>query len=251
MTPSLQQPSQTINDVQNTAINVLHNCCAIVTMPVEMLLRPQYGSEYFPAVLTLFTGGLMILLPAFSEIGGGLSRMLPIMRFQGPAGLFGIASISKLFFLTGFIHGLRVWRRMIHMELEENSFYVGPPLFIFRCLPLSWWVTRIIAEPLCVFTLAVTLRNFYILQASAANYLMIAAIALALKEYTEWLKQWQYIRHLMNIQTMGPIINKIVNNTATKDERAKIHLASFPENIPDEVRRAAARHMAHVYSPES
>src|ERR1700735_3249636 len=127
-----------------------------------MLLRPQYGSEYFSPVTMFFTAVMMLFLPLFTALSG----MLPFLRFR-TLGLFGIATLSKLFFMGSFVHGLRVWRRMVHMDLEENSFFAGEPLFFFRWLPFSWWVTRIAIEPAFVFVVALILANLFILQPSA------------------------------------------------------------------------------------
>ena len=128
-----QQSPTDINHLQDAMINVVYNVCSIVTMPVEMVLRPQYGTRYFPPVILLFSAVLMILLPVLY----GLSRMVPFIRFQESLGLFGIETFSKLFFLGALIHGIRIWRRMIHMEREQHSLYEGPPLPIFRIVPSS------------------------------------------------------------------------------------------------------------------
>jgi hypothetical protein len=140
-----QQSPMDINRFQDGMINVVYNVCTIVTMPVEMVLRPQYGSRYFPPVIMFFTAVLMILLPVLSELAEGIGRMMPFMRFRGAVGLFGIGTFSKLYFLGSFIHGLRIWRRMIHMEREKHSVYEGPPLPIFRIIPGTFWMVRIMS----------------------------------------------------------------------------------------------------------
>ncbi len=243
-----QQPPQNINQLQDTMLNVVYNFCTIFTIPVEMVLRPQYGSRYFPPVLMFFTGILMVVLPVFSAMADGIIHMIPFARFTAAVGLFGIGSLSKMFFLGSMIHGLRTWRRMIHMELEENSLYAGPPLPFFRLLPCSFWTTRIIAEPLFVFTLSIVLPNFFILQSSAANYLAFAALMLAMKNYVAWYQQWQFIRALLDTRNAAPIIAKLMENKASDEDLAAMHLASFPKNLPDDERRAFTAHIARVYS---
>jgi len=37
-----------INRLQDVAMNVVYNVCGIICIPVEMALRPFYGSRYFP-----------------------------------------------------------------------------------------------------------------------------------------------------------------------------------------------------------
>ena len=137
---------------------------------------------------------------------------------------------------------------MIHMEREKYSVYEGPPLPIFRILPGSFWLVRIVYEPVFVFMLSLVLPNFFILQPSAANYLMFAAVMLAMKQYVAWYMQWQFLRELMDMRNAGPIIAKIVDNSASEDELATIHLASIPKDIPDDLRRDTASHIARAFS---
>jgi hypothetical protein len=243
-----QQSPVDINHYQDMMLNVVYNVCSIVTMPVEMALRPCYGSRYFPPVIMFFAAVLMMLLPLFSAFADGVSHMLPFARVRGPVGLFGIETISKLYFLGTMIHGLRIWRRMIKMHTEIHSVYEGPALPIFRILPGGFWVCRIIWEPAFVFAIALMLSNFYILQSSAAHYLMFAAVMLAMKNYCAWYMQWQFLRGLMDMRNAGPLIAKIVDNTATDDDLATFHLASLPKDIPEDVRRDTAEHIARAFT---
>lgn len=248
---SQQQQSMSINQIQDFALNFVYNACSIVCLPVEMALRPTYGSRYVSPIVQFFTTGLMIMLPFFFGFAQFVGHMIPFAQFRGPVGLIGIGGISRLFFLGTFAHGFRVWRRMLDMSREENSLYEGPPLLFFRRLPFSFWVIRIVIEPAFVFTLSVVLPNFFILEPSAAHFLALSAICLAMKQYVAWYMQWQFIRGLLDSRHAGPIIAKIVEGRATQDEMARVHLASFPKNLPDDIRRAAAIHIAHAYSPET
>jgi hypothetical protein len=242
-----QQPPANIDHYQDAMINVVYNVCTIFTIPVEMVLRPQYGSRYFPPVLMFFTAVLMTLMPIFFAVADGIGHMVPFVRFAAPVGLFGIGTFSKLFFLGSLIHGLRIWRRMIHMELEENSCYEGPPLPIFRLIPCSFWMTRIIVEPLAVLALSIVLPNFFILQSSAANYLALTAFMLFMKQYVAWYQRWQFLRNLMDMRNAGPLIAKIVDNTASDDDYSSMHLAST-KNLPDGIRSDFTAHIARVFS---
>lgn len=238
-----QQQGMDINRLQDVAANIVYNVCGIITMPVEMLLRPRYGSRYFAPIILLFSSAMMILLSAFSAIP------MPFMPFRGNVGLFGMGTLAKLYFLGLFVHGLRTWRRMIHMDREENSMFEGPPLPIFNLIPGSFWMVRILYEPIFVFALSIVLPNFFILQAGAAHYLTLAAFALALRQYAAWYMQWQFLRGLMDMRNAGPIIARFVDNTATDEDLATIHLASLPKNIPEELRRDTASRIARAFSP--
>ena len=138
---------------------------------------------------------------------------------------------------------------MIHIDREQNSLYEGPPLFIFRILPGTFWMVRILYEPVFLFALGFVLPNFFILQPSAAHFLMFSGLMLAMKSYAAWYMQWQFLRGLMDMRNAGPIIAKFVDNTATDEDLATIHLASLPKDIPDDVRRDTASHIARAISP--
>ena len=103
---------------------------------------------------------MMIILPVLGAMWEGFSGLIPFMRVSASMGLFGMGTFSKLFFLGSFVHGLRIWRRMIHMEREQHSAYEGPPLPIFRIVPGSFWLIRIVYEPAFVFVLSIVLANF-------------------------------------------------------------------------------------------
>lgn len=231
-------------------MNVVYNVCSVITLPVEMALRPRYGSRYFPPIIVLFSAIMMVLLPFFSEMADGFARMIPFVRFRGPEGLFDIGTLSRLYFFGAFIHNLRIWRRMLHMELEINSFYEGPPLPFFRILPGKFWIVRIVYEPLFVYGFAEVLANFFILQSSAEHYLIVAALMLAMKQYVAWYRQWEFLRGIIDIGNAGPIIARFIQNQATDDDLETIHVASVPKDMPDEVRRSLASHIARVFTPK-
>jgi len=247
MTPGQQQaqPPLDLSRLQDVAANLVYNICSIFTMPVEMALRPHYGSRYFPPIVMLFSIGLMMLLPAFAAAGS----MIPFLPSPPPMGLFGLGTFSELFFVGLAIHNFRIWRRMIHIDREQNSLYEGPPLFIFNILPGTFWMVRILYEPIFLFALGFVLPNFFILQPSAAHFLMFSGLMLAMKSYAAWYMQWQFLRGLMDMRNAGPIIAKFVDNTATDEDLATIHLASLPKDIPDDVRRDTASHIARAISP--
>ena len=249
MTPAQNQQPLDLNRLQDVAMNVVYNVCGIICMPVEMALRPFYGSRYFPPMMMMFSIFMMLALPLLESLMEGFGSMIPFVPHAAPVGLFGIGTLTKWFFIGLFVHGFRTWRRMIHMDREENSLFEGPPLFIFNLLPGTFWRVRILYEPLFLLALSIVLPNFYILQPSAAHYLTFAAFALAMKQYVAWFMQWQFLRGLIDMRNAGPIVAKFVDNTATEDDLATIHLASLPRDIPEEVRRDTAEHIARAMSP--
>jgi hypothetical protein len=244
-----QQSPMDINHLEIVMANVVYNVCKIFVMPVEMALHPFYGSTYCPPVILFFSAVMMIMLPLFSAVAGAVAHMIPLIHVHPPLGMFGIGALSQLFFLGGFIHGIRIWRKMIHPERELISDWEGQPLPIFTMLPKSsWWTIRIAYEPLFLLVASNLLQDFYILQPSAAHYLMFAAVALAFKEYTAWYLSWRFLRGALNAHDSGPILARIMDNTATDNDRAALHLASIPKDTPDELRRETVAYISRAFN---
>jgi hypothetical protein len=70
-----------------------------------------------------------------------------------------------------------------------------------------------------------------------------------MKGFICWYRFWEYLRKLMDARNVGPIIAKLVENKATEDDLAPIHLASFPKNVASDLRQAAASQIARFFSP--
>ena len=187
-----------------------------------MALRPVYGSTYIPPFILCLSAIMMILAPVLD----GLFHCVPFIGGRPSPGLFDIGTFSKLFFLGACVHNFRIWRKMVHPESEQFSWFEGPPLPIFRIIPGTFWMIRIIYEPIFVFLVAVVLGNFFVLQSSAVDFLVVSALMLAMKEYVAWYMTWVQLRQLMDARNAGPLIAKIIDNSATDDELASIHLAS-------------------------
>jgi hypothetical protein len=255
MTPRQGPPGQqggqmNIEQMQETAMNVAYNLSSIVTMPVEIWLRLWFGSTYFSALILPFSAAMMMLASAFSSIAGSVGQMIPFVHLRGPAGIFGIGDMTRLFFLATFVHGIRIWRLMIHPEREDVSFFEGPPLPFFRWLPKgnSFHFVRIIYEPVFVWMLSMVLANLFIIQFPLTVYLRVAAFFLALKQYVAWYRGWAYARGLMDMAHIGPILARLMQNNASQDDMARLHLASLPADLPPNIHKATVAHLARAYS---
>jgi hypothetical protein len=245
--------SMNIEQLNNVAMNVVEGVCSIVSRPVELILRPWHGTRYYQPPVIFFSTALMIFLPAFSALTTDIAQMIPGVGVHSPIGIFSLGSLAKLYFLLSFIHGIRLWRRMLHMEREMISDFEGPPLPFFQLFPKSesFWFTRIVLEPAFVFVTATVLGRIFIFQSGLTIYLQIAAPMLAMKEFIAWYRSWEYLRAMLDMRVMSPIIGKMIENRATEDELNAIHLAAFPKNLSPEMREAALRHIARVISPEA
>ena len=253
MIPSITQPQPpgSIDQWQDQLINITYNVCSIVTMPVELALRPFHGTRYFPPIVMFFSASMMLIIPTFFSFAGTIAHSIPFVRVPVSFGMIGLWGLSKLFFLGLFIHGVRKWRLMWHMEREENSYYANKPLFFFTWFPkATYWRIRIIYEPLFLFGLSIVLPNFFILTSGAGNFLLISAIFLAMKNYTRWYMDWQFIRAIMDAKFMGPKIARLADNSANDEDLGSMHMASFPKDLPPDIRKAAVTHIARIFSAE-
>ena len=186
--PAAEARNPGIEQAQNIGINVVYTICSAFSRPVELFLRLQFGTRYFSLTTVFLSTMLMIILPVMSVVTEEVQQILPFTHHRAPIGLFGIGSMSKLYFLLSFIHGIRLWRLMVHMEKEKISTFEGPPLFFFQLLPKSssFWFTRIVLEPAVVLIAATVLGRLFIFQAALMHYLQIAALMLAMKQLIEW-----------------------------------------------------------------
>ena len=249
MNPQRSESTTPINQLQNLAMNIVETFCSIVCMPVEIILHPFYGTRYYPVYVTFFSAMMMIFLPVFGSVTTGVMNMIPFHQAAAPVGIFDMWSLSKLFFLLLFLHGFRLWRRMIYMDLERFSQFEGPPLPFYRLLPggKSFNFVRIVLEPVSVFILASVLEHLYIIQSGLATFLHFAALMLAMKCYVLWYRAWEFARNLLDIQNAGPILAKIAENQETQDDLAPLHLASLPKSLSPEVRKDTVSYLAGLW----
>lgn len=241
---SENQNSLSLQDVYQGGITILQNICGIVTNPIELALRPCYGTRYFDPVQQVFTCVLMILLPVL----GGLTSLLPLPGNPDYArpGVIGLGTLSLLFLAGSAAHAPRLWRRIFHMELEDHSRFEGPALPFFSHLPLghSFWFVRVVWEPAFVAAAAIAMRLMSILDRPAMVFLLISAAMLACKNYLSWYQAWLHLRTMMDSKCVAPLLAKAVAGKATEKELAPIHMAGFVGVAPPEVKAAAIAQMA-------
>ena len=239
-----------MSHLHNTAVNVVEAICSVVAMPVEVCLRPSFGTRFYPIPVFFFAALLMIGLPTFSAIFDGIVGMIPFSHPSRTIGMFDIGSLAKLFFLALAVHFVRLYRRVLHVSLESHSRYEGNPLPFFALLPgsHSWWRVRTLYEPLFVFLTATILHDLFIFTSGLSTYLRCAALALAVKSCVSFFRSWEAIRDLIDAGNAAPVLSKLVENTATQEELAPMHLASFPREISEDVRAKAAVSIARAYS---
>lgn len=241
-----------LNQLHKYGMAIVESVCAIFTMPIEMILRPQYGTRYFSPPIAFFSAVLMLFLPLFSSAADSVSRMIPFSRVAAPSGLFGLGSLSSLYCLLLFLHGSRLWRRMVYMHLELYSEFEGPALPFFPLIPggKSFWITRIFLEPIFVYLLASVMQGMGFFQSGLTTFLHLAAIMLCVKEFIVWYRNWEFIRIALDGQAVGSTMGNILQNKASRNELEAMHLASFPKDLPPKLRDSALRHFARTFMAE-
>jgi hypothetical protein len=241
-----------VERLQDNAMNIVELVCDAISQPVQCLIRPFYGTRYVPVPVTFLAMAEMTLLPAFSATVQSVGHMIPFVNIPAPVGMFGLGSFAELYLGISAVHGVRLWRRMIDMSREAHSQYEGPALFFFAFLPkgTNFYFTRIVWEPLFVLVSSVVFQDLLIIQSPLALYLKCAALALMMKNFIGWFRAWEYMRQILDARISAPIIARLAEGKASEAELEPLHLASIPQNIDPEIRKATIAHIARSYSQE-
>jgi hypothetical protein len=244
-----QQGGFNIWQMEEVAIGLLQLFTGIFSRPVDLICRPWHGTRFFQTPVLFFSSVVMLFLPIFSAVGDGIGHMVPFMPHAPVASGFDIGDFAKLYFLLTFIHAFRIYRLMLHPERESHSEFEGKPLFPFYLLPgaIRFFPVRIVFEPAGVFIAATILGNFGIITSGLQMFLHFAAICMAMRAFLDWYAFWLFRRRLLDQQAVAPLLSKMVQNTATDEELAPIHLASFPKDSTPEFRKETAFYIARAY----
>ncbi len=241
--------AMSLDQLQDAGTNLVFLFTSIFTRPLELILRPWHGTRYFSPIVVFLSSALMLLLPAFAATTQAVVGMIPFGPHFAIVPGFDIASLAKLYFLLSFGHGIRIYYLMIHPEKELHSRFEGPPLPIIEFLPwgLNFFFVRIVLEPLAVFIFATILANFHIITPGLATFLHFAALCLAMKEFIDWYQCTDALRDVYDARNASPIMGKLMDGTATENEKAAVHVASLPKNLSPELRRETVMHIARAY----
>ncbi len=223
---------------------------SVAARPTEILLRPFHGTLYYKIPVVALSTAMMLIIPAVMMGFDAIAGMIPFFHDSRPVGMFGIGAFTQLYFAASSIHAFRLWRRMTRMNTEEIADFEGPALPLFDYLPWqSFHKTRIVFEPLFVLLLAIVLKDCFIIQENLEIFLMLSALVLFLKSTTAYFQGFIELRTLLDAKAKARILAKFAQNTATPEEQAKAHIASFPKDVDPALRAEAIASIARAYDP--
>jgi hypothetical protein len=241
-----------VQNFQNKHNNLIYVLASGFAYPVDCFLRPRYGTRFANPPIVFIGSALMLFLPAIGALYTSFMHAIPLASIPPAVGLFSLGDFAKVYFLVVTLHLIRVAYLMAHMEKEMVSTFEGDPLPVFAYLPKNtFYFVRIVWEPALVVVLSIVLQDLRIIQDGLALYLRFAALALFMKGTIAKQEAWTYLRNLFDMRNCAPLISKLVQGDATDEELAPIGLASFPKNIPPDIREAAVQQIARAYSPDN
>ena len=192
---AIMQPDMT----ETMACNGLIGLFSLQSFPLEMVLRPRYGSRYFKIVLVvlaiLLFPGVCILSTPF----GPKSSMAALVVFWG---LFIYHTFRQRPFYS------RPKETEIDSELDNPGWS-----FLSHG---SWLWTRAVWEPLFALTVIVILYGLG-LSWPLALFLIIACFALSFKCFLLWYLAWLWRRTRLDMQNRMPVMEEIATGTTSKD----------------------------------
>jgi hypothetical protein len=239
-----------VEHLQNNAMEFVYAASSIVAQPVEILIRPWYGTRYYEIPILFFSAGMMMLLPAIKSLFTNVMQMIPFLQVPHPVGMFGLDDYARLYFLASAVQGVRLWRRVIHPSRERHSRFEGPALPFFAFLPkgTEFFWTRLLWEPTFVLLASVVLQDLFIAQPSLAIYLRIAAFALFMKNFVVWFRSYEVIRDGLDAGAGGEAFNEQLASVRKEKGAEQFYVAGRARNLNPTVRGAFAQQIARTDS---
>jgi len=242
-----------VEHLQTNAMEFVYAVCSIVSQPVEILLRPWYGTRYFEVPITFFSSAMMLLLPAIMSLFMNFMQMIPLLQVPHPVGMFSLGDYAKLYFLASAVQGVRLWRRMIDPSRERHSRFEGAPLPFFGILPkgTQFWWTRLLWEPAFVLLASVVLQDLFIAQPSLALYLRLAGLALFMKGFISWFRCFEFTRDGLDAAAGGESLNDFIASAGTGRNAEQFYTAGRPRNLDAATRQGLAQKIARANSSDN
>lgn len=178
---------------------------SVFTVPLELPLRRRFGTRYIKA-LTFFAGisiyNMVALFSVFGFQPGHHHSLIP------PAVATMIVSMAVYAGL--FIHGTRIRKWMLNMDMEAHSESDGYTHSIFMLLPRPTWAkVRCVYEPLAVLAATAALYGIGFMPFVLTCYFSFGALCLTLKNSIDWYKEWLAIRTIRDQQNNATELQRV------------------------------------------
>lgn len=200
MAAILSGPDKLLEKVLEVAKGILTTWA----IPVEMWVRPGFGSEYYNPIqvicslmITQCVFGLSVLL----RVG---AHMIP-EKWRPGSCLIGMGVVLVLYYVTLAYHGWRVSKLMKNMDLEFDSQEDGDTIRAMQALPkgTNWVRARVWYEPSLIIVLSLTLWAVRLMDIYATLFLVFCAVSLWCKAALLTYEAWHYVRGKRNADARG------------------------------------------------
>lgn len=168
--------------------------CNGFCLPLEMVLRPRYGTRYFLLTSYAWSWGVM-------QSWLALSWVIRIFRALAP-GIpaetrpVDMGTVLLIFYALFVYHVIRLRRLVVNMNLEKDSEMENSGWKLLRYLPSGklWTRQRMVYEPVICAAMTIGLYRAEILAFPATAFLLIGSISLSLKATMIYWQGWEFVR---------------------------------------------------------
>jgi hypothetical protein len=84
-----------IDQMQNTAINLVDFACSVIAEPIEILLRRWFSSRYLSVPVKVLALAMMAVLPAIAAVFSGTAFRIPFINVPPPRGMFDLGALRR------------------------------------------------------------------------------------------------------------------------------------------------------------
>ena len=215
------------------------------TVLADFIFRPFFGTRVVNPVRAV-TGTIAIggatLLGTFMEASFG--------ETDGPARLIGMAELFGLYTLLMVGHGLRVWRLMLRLDLERDSYDEGPEWFFIRWFPkVTWTKARMLYEPFCLVVAGLVLHVLGLTEPTVLIYLIFVAQMLFVYALVTYYGTWLHLRETIDNANRSKVLMQVLKGHARGTGVNPDLVSRLSRNVPAETRVNVARAVTGLNVP--
>lgn len=230
--------------VATTGARQMQTWLGVFTLFPDMFLRPRFGTQYYEwwqAFISLLLTKLMIFA------AGILSAAVDHFYFHRDyrIALYQAGILSTLVTMAFIWHAVRIWRRVIRMDLEANSRSEEDSLWFFRYFPKGdqWHWCRLAYEPAFISLAATFLAVIGIVPKLFPLIVYLAAFALFSRAACVYWEGWSYVRNFLDEQDQRRVIEAFIEGAELPQKSGNVVFSSIPASTPRPQLKAIATRM--------